>query len=60
MFDFDIGKVIESTMEDADTLKEDKTNVASITHNKKKQLYYLLTEEQFKLITSKDGETKNG
>jgi len=50
MFDIELGKVIESVMEDAKKLKEDKDNVASMTDRFNKQLYYVLTEEQFDLM----------
>ena len=53
MFDINIGKVILDVMKDADSLKKNKKDVASITRTKDKQLYFLLTEEQFDLMIKK-------
>ena len=53
MFDVDLKIIVKSVMKDADSLKKDKTNVASITDRKTKQLYYVLTEEQFDLMFRK-------
>ena len=53
MFDVDLKIIVKSVMKDADSLKKDKTNVASITDRKTKQLYYVLTEDQFDLMFRK-------
>jgi len=50
MFDEKIEKVIVSVIEDAKKLKKDKKYVASMTDHTDKQLYYVLTEEQFDLM----------
>jgi len=49
-FDIDLGKIMESVMKDAKKLKKDNKNVASMTDRFDKQLYYVLTSEQFDLM----------
>jgi len=50
VFDIQLGKVVESVMKDAKGLKIDKKNVATMIDHFDKQLYYVLTSEQFDLM----------
>jgi len=43
--------VDESVFEDAKKLKKNKNDVATMTDQEDKQMYYVLTKEQFELIT---------
>lgn len=53
-FDINLGKLMASVMKDAKIVKHDKDNIATFTDNFDRQLYYVLTSEQFDLIFKKD------
>lgn len=53
MFSTSLKEIMESVFDDANKLKKDKENVATMRDRRNKQLYYVLTEEQFDLMFRK-------
>jgi len=56
VFDIKLGKVMESVMKDAKRVRKSKKEFATMTDHFDKQLYYVLTSDQFDLIKSKFAE----
>lgn len=59
MFKLELDReIISDVMKNANKVKDSKEDFASLSDRRNKQLYYLLTEEQLKLVLKND-EVKN-
>jgi len=53
VFDIQLSKVMESIIKDAKRVRKSENEFATMTDHFDKQLYYVLTSDQFDLIKNK-------